>query len=162
MRVGGFKSPSAYQILENPMNSNKYMNVYMKRRWEKRRKAAIRYLGGGCAKCGLRRGLEFDHINPATKKFTIAKGSSYSEVRFWNEVDKCQLLCKYHHTIKSNKEKAKWQNNGNSKLTNDQVRSIRRYYATGDYTQQSLANFYKVTKTTINYIISVKYIKFIL
>jgi hypothetical protein len=80
--------------------SNEYMNRYMKERWERRRQEAISYLGGECSQCGNNRDLEFDHIDQTNKLFTIATGSSYSNERFWNEVDKCQLLCDECHTKK--------------------------------------------------------------
>jgi 5-methylcytosine-specific restriction endonuclease McrA len=72
----------------------------MKKRWEKRRRLAINYLGGECVVCGTDLNLEFDHINPETKICSIARASSFSEERFWNEVDKCQLLCHEHHIKK--------------------------------------------------------------
>ena len=77
------------------------MNEYMKERWRKRRVEAELFLGGKCVICGVSEDLEFDHINPATKLYTIAKASSFSEKRFWEEVKKCQLLCKEHHYEKS-------------------------------------------------------------
>lgn len=83
---------------------NAYLNDYMKDRWKKRRAKAVEYLGGVCVKCGSSEELEFDHIDPETKSFTIAAGSSFSEERFWPEVDKCQLLCKDHHIEKSSRE----------------------------------------------------------
>ncbi len=81
--------------------SNDKMNEYMKNRWLKRRAKAIAYLGGKCSSCSATEGLEFDHIDSETKLFTIAKGSSFSEERFWAEVDKCQLLCNDCHVAKS-------------------------------------------------------------
>ena len=80
---------------------NRYLNDYMKRRWEKRRASAIEKLGGKCNVCGVTDGLEFDHIDPGTKVMSIARASSRSEAFFWEEVDKCQLLCKMHHEIKT-------------------------------------------------------------
>lgn len=86
-------------------SSNGYMNNYMKERWRKRRAAAIEFLGGKCAECGSTEGLEFDHINPKTKLMSIARAASRSESFFWTEVAKCQLLCIYHHKIKTRKQK---------------------------------------------------------
>jgi hypothetical protein len=84
---------------------NNKMNEYMKARWEKRRALAIAYLGGSCAVCGEVEGLDFDHIDPTTKIMSIARASSRSEKFFWEEVDKCQLLCKPHHVIKTAEDK---------------------------------------------------------
>ncbi len=97
------------------MNDNeyiKYMNSYMKLRWKKRRKLAVQKLGGSCAKCGDSKNLQFDHINPKTKKFTIACGSSYSEAKFWEEIGKCQLLCIECHKKKSSIESEKRRTHG--------------------------------------------------
>lgn len=80
------------------------MNSYMKNRWEERRAKAIEKLGGKCVKCGTSSNLEFDHILPETKKMTIARASSMNEKFFWEEVAKCQLLCKSHHIEKTAKE----------------------------------------------------------
>lgn len=79
---------------------NDYLNAYMKKRWENRRTTAIAYLGGKCLECGTTEDLEFDHIDPSTKVCSVAKASSFSEQRFWAEVDKCQLLCHTHHREK--------------------------------------------------------------
>lgn len=81
--------------------SKAYMNEYMKNRWTARRASAIMYLGGKCAKCGSTDELEFDHTDPTTKLMSVARASSRSESFFWAEVDKCQLLCKPCHKIKS-------------------------------------------------------------
>jgi hypothetical protein len=78
---------------------NQYMNQYMKKRYVNRRAEAIIYLGGVCVICFTTQNLDFHHENSEEKKFTIAKGSSFSNERFWSEIDKCILLCKdCHHT----------------------------------------------------------------
>jgi 5-methylcytosine-specific restriction endonuclease McrA len=82
-------------------NYNVSMNDYMKRRWEKRRAAAVEHLGGCCARCGEADNLDFDHIDPTTKIMTIARASSRKEEFFWEEVNKCQLLCKPCHLVKT-------------------------------------------------------------
>lgn len=79
----------------------KQMNLYMKRRWKLRREIAVAFLGGRCANCGTVEALEFDHIDPTTKIKTIAKFSSASELKFWAEVKKCQLLCESCHNEKT-------------------------------------------------------------
>lgn len=77
------------------------MNEYMKKRWERRRAEAVDYLGGECARCGDSEELDFDHIDPLTKIMSIARASSRSETFFWEEVEKCQLLCKPCHLEKT-------------------------------------------------------------
>lgn len=78
------------------------MGAYMLRRYHARRAEAVRLLGGACIKCGTTERLEFDHIDPASKEFTIG-GSAWntSKARFLAEVAKCQLLCATHHAEKS-------------------------------------------------------------
>lgn len=90
-------------------NYNKDMNAYMKRRWVSRRASAVEYLGGVCARtdCLISDELEFDHIDPDTKFCSIARASSFSEKRFWEEVEKCQLLCVEHHKEKTKQDQAK-------------------------------------------------------
>ena len=80
---------------------NNKMNSYMKNRWERRRGAAIEKLGGVCVLCGTNKFLEFDHIDRSTKTMTVARASSRNEEFFWNEVMKCQLLCKPCHLEKT-------------------------------------------------------------
>jgi len=59
----------------------------------------------GCIKCGYKEhpvALDFDHIDSATKEFTI--GTAYTSVslkRLYKEIDKCQVLCANCHRIKT-------------------------------------------------------------
>lgn len=69
------------------------------RRFERKLKA-IKYKGGGCAKCGYNvspYALDFHHINRLDKTINI----SGSHCRSWNfvkkELDKCILLCANCH-----------------------------------------------------------------
>lgn len=80
---------------------NEYMRNYLRERWLKRRATAIMVLGGRCVECLSTEDLEFDHIDPAEKSFTIAKASTWSDTRFWAELEKCQLLCKNCHADKT-------------------------------------------------------------
>ena len=85
---------------KDPEKYKQYMKDYMLKRYHERRDKAIEKLGGKC-KCGATTGLQFDHIDPATKKFTLARLSSINEEDFWKEVDKCQLLCDTCHQAKT-------------------------------------------------------------
>lgn len=65
------------------------------------------YLGGKCESCGTTENLEFDHIDPNSKKFSVTErlpetppGYPYTEL-VWEEVDKCQLLCTSCHKKKT-------------------------------------------------------------
>jgi 5-methylcytosine-specific restriction endonuclease McrA len=91
---------------KNKEQYNAYNNAYMKARWVKRRLLAVAHLGSKCVRCGTTKNLEFDHIDPSTKLASIARASSWSEERFWKEVDKCQLLCVDCHKAKTKAENA--------------------------------------------------------
>ena len=71
-----------------------YLRGYIKARRQWRRQQLVAMLGGVCVRCGATEDLEFDHIDPATKRFAV--GSSMS--RAWDELVeealKCQLLCR--------------------------------------------------------------------
>lgn len=70
------------------------------------RKLMLQYLHDkSCVRCGIDdiRVLEFDHINPATKSFSIARGiaSGLSWDRLTVEIAKCQILCANCHKIRA-------------------------------------------------------------
>lgn len=59
----------------------------------------VEYKGGCCQNCGYKKSnsaLEFHHINPIEKDFTIA-GKSYSYERLKKEADKCIMICSNCH-----------------------------------------------------------------
>ena len=62
---------------------------------------AIDYLGGKCSNCGSTENLEFDHIKPTTKLFTIAGNILKNWNKLIAELDKCQLLCHNDHQTKT-------------------------------------------------------------
>lgn len=70
-------------------------------KWRKRiKKKLIDYKGGKCQNCGYNkcdRALEFHHLNPKEKDFSIS-GKSYSFEKMKIEVDKCVLLCSNCHS----------------------------------------------------------------
>jgi 5-methylcytosine-specific restriction endonuclease McrA len=70
---------------------------------ERTRTWAIDLLGGVCSRCGTASGLDFDHIESATKLFDISVGirDGYGRVRLAAELAKCQLLCNPCHRAKS-------------------------------------------------------------
>lgn len=57
-------------------------------------------MGGCCACCGGTELLQFAHIDPDKKLFTVACGSAanISRVRIREEASKCRLLCRACHT----------------------------------------------------------------
>ena len=72
--------------------------------WRVRTRAwAVDLLGGCCSSCGDIDGLDFDHIDPATKAFDISAGirDGYGRERLQAELRKCQLLCRRCHSEKT-------------------------------------------------------------
>jgi len=61
---------------------------------------AIKYKGGKCIRCGYDKYyevLEFHHLDPNKKEFTICNSYHYSWERLKKELDKCDLLCSNCH-----------------------------------------------------------------
>lgn len=86
--------------LKNKDEYNAYMKQYMLKRYHERRNKALELLGEVCKKCG-EQGEEFDHIDRSTKSFDIGKKWNVSEEKYFEEIAKCQLLCKKCHLEKS-------------------------------------------------------------
>ena len=64
------------------------------------------YLAGkSCENCkfGDIRVLDFDHIDPATKRFSIARGinEAYAWEEILKEIKKCRILCSNCHRIRT-------------------------------------------------------------
>lgn len=76
-------------------------------------------------KCGSTENLEFDHIDPKTKSFTITSRPTASEDKMSKELAKCQLLC---HTCHENKTYA------NTKMGRKMTAEERRL-AKNEYTR---------------------------
>ena len=61
----------------------------------------IQLLGGKCVDCGEKKDLEFDHIDRATKVFSISNFNKYSKSKILEELKKCVLRCRGCHDKKS-------------------------------------------------------------
>ena len=57
--------------------------------------------GGKCVQCASTNNLEFDHIDPRFKSFTISEGWALAWDRVMREAAKCQLLCRPCHKEKT-------------------------------------------------------------
>jgi hypothetical protein len=77
-----------------------YMRGYIKVRKQQRKARLIEMLGGCCVRCETTENLEFDHIDPSTKRFN----SCSDLTRAWDdlvaEARMTQLLCKECHREK--------------------------------------------------------------
>lgn len=83
-----------------------YQRNYQREKYHRWMMEAREQLGGQCIICGRTEDLEFDHIDPATKLFTLGQRRVRREV-FDAEVMKCQLLCIEHHREKTAREQRK-------------------------------------------------------
>ena len=69
---------------------------------KERRQYLEEYLSGKCVRCGVTEKLEFDHITPVNKSYSIgANITCFSLEELILEADKCQLLCRPCHIQKS-------------------------------------------------------------
>jgi len=94
-----------YVLNYKPTSEQKEKHNKVKRgKVEERKKLLIEMLGGKCKSCGTTKNLQFDHIDPTTKSFSIAKRYRCKDV--FEEIKKCQLLCYECHLKKTSEE---WQ-----------------------------------------------------
>ena len=81
---------------------NEYLRVYMLKRYHDRHAWAVTHLGGKCVDCGSIEGLQFDHVDPQTKSFTLGNRlhtAPIAEVE--RELGKCVLRCRPCHVAKT-------------------------------------------------------------
>ena len=57
-----------------------------------------------CVKCGATEALHFDHIDPNTKVRALSNMLNYSLDSILEELEKCQVLCRFCHGQKSRQE----------------------------------------------------------
>lgn len=84
--------------------------IYIKR--VGRKEFALKYLGGKCVICGTDDNLEFDHKDYRTKIKCISNFLLGKLELLILELDKCQLLCKICHRVKSNAEETERKTKG--------------------------------------------------
>jgi hypothetical protein len=88
----------------------KFKNKYLKSKgycydklvdWRiKNKKLAIEYKGGSCIICGYSKcmsSLDFHHLDPSKKNYSISKNKNSSFEKMKPELDKCVLLCSNCH-----------------------------------------------------------------
>lgn|SRR5665647_547759 len=86
-----------------PMAYTEEQRNYHRAYYHIRRKKLTDYLGGVCVICGMNENLHFDHVDPAKKSFEIKSNLTLNDI-VKAELDKCQLLCEYHHKQKTSQE----------------------------------------------------------
>lgn len=72
----------------------------------RRRAKAVQEFGGKCVSCGNDDRLQFDHVNPATKKYRV-RDLWHSQAKYLEEAPKLQLLCYTCHKTKTISEQTK-------------------------------------------------------
>ena len=124
MRFNGFYkeqwlSPDAY--CRYLVASRKAIDACHERKVKKRRKLIDQVkMDSGCCICGYNShavALDFDHLNPAEKDFTI--GNRYTHAPWQtvlDEIAKCRILCSNCHRVETLKQQALLRsNNGQSR-----------------------------------------------
>lgn len=91
-----------------PRRTRKSLSVYCKictniqsqERQTRCKEGAVNYMGGKCQICGYKKytgALEFHHLDPKQKDFTISHIKSRKLENIKTELDKCILLCSCCH-----------------------------------------------------------------
>ena len=89
-----------------PKTRAQYMRKYIRAHKARRRAQLIEMLGGCCVRCGSTEDLEFDHIDPATKRFNIGADLTRSWAELVEEASRCQLLCREDHIAKGAEDRS--------------------------------------------------------
>lgn len=80
------------------------MNDYTLARYHRIRAYYIEQLGGCCVQCSSVEELQFDHVDPTTKLYTIGQIMTHGKEKLETEIAKCQLLCRSCHEIKTSEQ----------------------------------------------------------
>lgn len=92
---------------KDSQKQKEYLRKYILNRYHNRMDLAKEKLGNECIQCKSRDKLQFDHVDPEDKKFSIGKMWSIAIVLFEKELEKCQLLCEDCHKIKHSSRKTR-------------------------------------------------------
>lgn len=117
-----------------------------KRKYLYRKQKALDILGGKCVTCHATEDLHLDHIDRKSKSFPISRAPS--DKAFWEELKKCQILCKKCHRWKSSKENS-GENCYAAKLTREKVKEILKLLQSG-VSQAQIARKFEVSPMTIS------------
>lgn len=139
-------------------NRNKeYHAKYQREYYFNRRNRAIKVLGNECSVCGSMEKLNFDHIDPYNKNFSVSRILKLSWNIVLEELKKCQLLCEKCHKSKSKidgstyKGAIKGEKHPSAKLTEYDIYEIRQRLKEGDGVR-FLGRVYNVDHSTISHI----------
>jgi hypothetical protein len=95
-----------------------------KSRQQALKRECIRYKGGKCQQCGYDKcqaALEFHHIDPSTKEFSLGKFKCSSLEKVREELGKCVLLCANCHREAHYNQVNEWKNSISEKVNEPSV-----------------------------------------
>ena len=125
------------------MNSTQRAKKYR----NKIRKELRVFLGEKCSKCGTTENLEFDHIDPKNKIMAIGTAIVYKSSQFvWEEVQKCQLLCKPCHKEKNKIDNGEAQHGTRTMYTHHSCRCDDCRLANRTYNREQKRRYRKMKK----------------
>lgn len=118
-----------------------------------RRTKVLEYMGGCCELCGSTDDLEIDHRDREFK--WTHRFCSYSWSRIVAELKKCQLLCRdcHHEKTKIHRDYPLGEEKHSSKLTETQVKEIRRLVASGE-TKRGTGRVFNISESTVRAIVA--------
>lgn len=82
------------------IEKKEYNYKHVKSFRKKNKERAVEYKGGKCVKCGYKRcisALDFHHLDPNKKDFSISQNMNMSWDKIKKEIDKCILVCSNCH-----------------------------------------------------------------
>ena len=82
---------------EYQLENKETIKEYKKNLYETNKQKALDMLGGKCVVCGTTENLQFNHIHPKDKEFTITGCLTHKWDKVEKELVKCNLLCLKHH-----------------------------------------------------------------
>jgi hypothetical protein len=82
------------------VSNQEYNSAFQLEKYHRVMKGLRAQLGGECVRCKSVEDLEFDHIDPSTKLYTLSQIWSRPEL-VQDEIVKCQLLCRSCHIDKT-------------------------------------------------------------
>ena len=93
-----YVKPKVEKLTDDEKKRRNYNRV--KSRRQKLKEMGVEFLGGKCSVCSYNKcitALEFHHIDPSEKDFTIGQKTNISWDKIQNELTKCILLCSNCH-----------------------------------------------------------------
>jgi hypothetical protein len=82
------------------IEKKEYNYKHVKSFRKKNKERAVEYKGGKCVKCGYKKcisALDFHHLDPNKKDFSISQNMNMSWDKIKKEIDKCILVCSNCH-----------------------------------------------------------------